>query len=146
MSDAEMRREFEAWVNADSTLKTDRDEWGYSDMTVALLWHAWKAATAEARLHSTKLGQAESECPYTEQSPYARGAWLDGWEAAERAHGIVAAAARVPLFTELRRAVESAATCSYKSQGRRSVNDVAWGRLMSAIAAVEASVQEGGAA
>jgi Domain of unknown function (DUF4406) len=49
---------------------------------------AWQAAV---RVPSAKLTQAESECPYTDRSPYARGAWLDGWEAAERAHGILAA-------------------------------------------------------
>lgn len=38
----------------------------------------------------SRLGQGESECPYTDQSPCARSAWLDGWEAAARAHVVVA--------------------------------------------------------
>ena len=31
---------------------------------------------------------AESQCPHPEGHPSLRDAWLDGWEAAERAHGI----------------------------------------------------------
>jgi hypothetical protein len=50
----------------------------------------YTAQPAATRVPLTKLSQAESECPYTDQSPYARSAWLDGWGAAERAHGITA--------------------------------------------------------
>jgi len=39
-----MREEFEAWIREDSTLPLDRDAYGYSDFTTALMWHAWQAA------------------------------------------------------------------------------------------------------
>ena len=32
--------------------------------------------------------EAEHQCPYPKANPSTRNAWLDGWEAAERAHGI----------------------------------------------------------
>ncbi len=32
--------------------------------------------------------EAENRCPYPEANPRTRNAWLDGWGAAERAHGI----------------------------------------------------------
>ena len=38
------RLAFEAWARADSTLPLDRDENGYADMIVELMWHTWKAA------------------------------------------------------------------------------------------------------
>ena len=34
------------------------------------------------------IGEAERQCPYPKANPSTYNAWLDGWEAAERAHGI----------------------------------------------------------
>lgn len=42
------REAFEAWIKADSTLPTDRNDHGYVDMTTALMWHAWQAARKQA--------------------------------------------------------------------------------------------------
>ena len=41
------REAFEAWIKRDSTLPITRGVWGYTDMTTALMWHAWQAATKE---------------------------------------------------------------------------------------------------
>ena len=40
------RRKFEEWLAKDSTLSAARDQHGYTDFTVDIMWHTWKAAIA----------------------------------------------------------------------------------------------------
>ena len=44
--EAMSRRKFEEWIAKDSTLSASRDQHGYTDITVAIMWHTWKSATA----------------------------------------------------------------------------------------------------
>ena len=50
----ETRAAFEAWVKAYSTLPTERDEHGYADMTVEIMWHTWKAGLAHGRAEAAR--------------------------------------------------------------------------------------------
>lgn len=45
----EIQIAFEAWLKWYSTLSAERDEHGYADMTVEMLWHAWRAGAAHGR-------------------------------------------------------------------------------------------------
>ena len=45
----EIEATFEAWLTGYSTLPTARDEHGYTDMSVEMLWHAWRAGVAHGR-------------------------------------------------------------------------------------------------
>lgn len=51
---------------------------------LATLWGYVKEQTKREPL----IGEAECQCPYPKANPSTYNAWLDGWEAAERAHGI----------------------------------------------------------
>ena len=45
---------FEAWLKYYSTLPIERDEHGYADMTVEMLWHAWRAGVAHGRAQAAR--------------------------------------------------------------------------------------------
>ncbi|OQA84411.1 MAG: hypothetical protein BWY31_02405 [Lentisphaerae bacterium ADurb.Bin242] len=45
----EIQITFEAWLTSYSTLSPARDDHGYTDMTVEMLWHAWRAGVAHGR-------------------------------------------------------------------------------------------------
>ena len=79
----------------------------------------------------SRLDQGESECPYTDQSPYARSAWLDGWEAAERAHGAAAAAAIREMPTDQHAETD----CLMCSQVRLMYGVVACGSTVKCVGA-----------
>ncbi len=49
-----MNQFFEAWLKDYSTLPVDRDEHGYADMTVEMLWHAWRAGVAHGRAQAAR--------------------------------------------------------------------------------------------
>lgn len=49
MTRQEIEMTFEAWLKGYSTLSTERDEHGYTDMTVEMLWHAWRSGVAHGR-------------------------------------------------------------------------------------------------
>lgn len=65
----------------------------YGDQAAASMNMANMSALAPVYLHPQPkreplIGEAERQCPYPKANPSTRNAWLDGWEAAERAHGI----------------------------------------------------------
>ena len=56
----------------------------------AVPWVRWEAILAAAPQPPRQplTDEAERQCPYPKANPSTRDAWLDGWEAAEREHGI----------------------------------------------------------
>ena len=64
-------------------------EWWHMRPSLTRLqaWLIWKDEHKQPPCQPL-TDEAERQCPYPKANPSTRDAWLDGWEAAEREHGI----------------------------------------------------------